>query len=133
MFSAEGLRTLVFGTKKLTADECHKWLDAWDRIVQLGEENDSYNNHTAIIENGLLFSGVSGIEDALQDNLHDTLTSLADAGIKTWMLTGDKTLTAVNIAKTAGLSLPNCPYLNLTSDDCNSENLKVMMEQYIAQ
>ena len=56
------------------------------------------------MEQNLQFVAVSAVEDELQHDLHQTLTSFIDAGIKIWMLTGDKTQTAVNIAKSAGLS-----------------------------
>ena len=47
---------------------------------------------------------MTAIEDELQDNLKDTLDMLIDAGIRVWMLTGDKTETAINIAKSSGLT-----------------------------
>jgi P-type E1-E2 ATPase len=37
------------------------------------------------------------VEDRLQDNVPATIHDLQDAGIKIWMLTGDKLETAENI------------------------------------
>jgi P-type E1-E2 ATPase len=34
--------------------------------------------------------GASAIEDKLQDNVKSTIKALREAGIKVWMLTGDK-------------------------------------------
>lgn len=42
------------------------------------------------------------MEDALQDEVKDTLISLRAAGIKVWVLTGDKVETALNIAYSCG-------------------------------
>lgn len=42
------------------------------------------------------------MEDALQDDIQDTLISLRTAGIKIWVLTGDKIETALNIAYACG-------------------------------
>lgn len=42
------------------------------------------------------------MEDELQDDIQDTLTSLRAAGIKIWVLTGDKVETALNIAYSCG-------------------------------
>ena len=42
--------------------------------------------------------GSTANEDELQDGVPDTIATLVEAGIKTWMLTGDKLETAVNIA-----------------------------------
>lgn len=46
--------------------------------------------------------GATAVEDALQDNVRDTLESLKCAGIKVWVLTGDKIETALNIALSCG-------------------------------
>jgi magnesium-transporting ATPase (P-type) len=42
--------------------------------------------------------GATAIEDQLQDNVGETLHALIQAGIKIWMLTGDKMDTAKSIA-----------------------------------
>ena len=41
--------------------------------------------------------GATAIEDRLQDEVGDTIASIKEAGIKFWMLTGDKVDTAINI------------------------------------
>lgn len=46
--------------------------------------------------------GSTAVEDALQDDVADTLISLQKAGIKIWVLTGDKVETALNIALSCG-------------------------------
>ena len=46
---------------------------------------------------------VTGVEDKLQDNVRPTLELLRNAGIKIWMLTGDKLETATCIAKSSRL------------------------------
>lgn len=46
---------------------------------------------------------VTGVEDKLQDNVRSTLELLRNAGIKIWMLTGDKLETATCIAKSSQL------------------------------
>ena len=46
---------------------------------------------------------VTGVEDKLQDNVHTTLELLRNAGIRVWMLTGDKLETATCIAKSSRL------------------------------
>ena len=42
--------------------------------------------------------GFTSLEDKLQDEVESTLELLRDAGIKIWMLTGDKIETATRIA-----------------------------------
>lgn len=48
-------------------------------------------------------AGATGIEDRLQENVPDTIQALREAGIKVWVLTGDKPETAVNIGYACGL------------------------------
>ena len=50
------------------------------------------------LERDLELLGLTGVEDKLQDDVHGTLELLRSAGIKIWMLTGDKIETATVIA-----------------------------------
>lgn len=45
-----------------------------------------------------LSSGATGIVDRLQEDVPETIEALQRAGIKVWVLTGDKQETAINIA-----------------------------------
>jgi P-type E1-E2 ATPase len=56
-----------------------------------------------ILEKEFTLIGSTAIEDKLQDNVKETIVKLRKAGIKVWMLTGDKKETAVNIGKSCGL------------------------------
>ncbi len=47
--------------------------------------------------------GATAVEDKLQDEVSETIVSLKRAEIQTWMITGDKIETAVNIAYSCGL------------------------------
>jgi phospholipid-transporting ATPase len=49
------------------------------------------------IENKLDLLGATAIEDKLQDEVGLTIQTLKRAGIKIWVLTGDKIETAINI------------------------------------
>ena len=49
------------------------------------------------IERDLELVGATAIEDKLQDGVPETIQVLGNAGIKVWMLTGDKLETAQNI------------------------------------
>ncbi len=47
--------------------------------------------------------GVTGVEDKLQVGVFECVEKMREAGIKVWMLTGDKVETATCIAISAGL------------------------------
>lgn len=49
------------------------------------------------IEHTFNLVGSTAIEDKLQDEVGDTIAFIKEAGIKVWVLTGDKIETAINI------------------------------------
>jgi P-type E1-E2 ATPase len=49
------------------------------------------------IEQDLELVGVTAIEDKLQDAVPEAIESLLIAGIKVWMITGDKQETAITL------------------------------------
>lgn len=51
----------------------------------------------------LLLTGATGIEDSLQDGVPEAIAALREAGLKVWVLTGDKEETATSIAYAAKL------------------------------
>jgi P-type E1-E2 ATPase len=51
----------------------------------------------------MLLVGSTAIEDRLQDEVEETINQLKAAGIKVWVLTGDKIETAKNIGFACGL------------------------------
>lgn len=53
------------------------------------------------------YVGITAVEDLLQDEVKSSIESLRKAGIKVWMLTGDKMETAKTISVTTGLYSPN--------------------------
>ena len=55
------------------------------------------------LEKDLDLLGVTAVEDRLQPGAAQTVSCIRQAGIKTWMLTGDKEETAVNVAFACGL------------------------------
>lgn len=56
-----------------------------------------------LIEKDLVLLGATAIEDKLQFGVENTIEKLKQAGIKIWILTGDKIETAVNIGYSCGL------------------------------
>ncbi|MCI24238.1 phospholipid-transporting ATPase 4-like, partial [Trifolium medium] len=50
-----------------------------------------------MMEKELILVGATAIEDKLQKGVPDCIDKLAQAGLKIWVLTGDKMETAINI------------------------------------
>ncbi|XP_040569427.1 probable phospholipid-transporting ATPase IIA isoform X1 [Lepeophtheirus salmonis] len=104
----EGLRTLVVAKKTLSADQFQEFEQRY-AAAKLSVENRSAQVTTVIesLERDMELLCVTGVEDKLQDNVRTTLELLRNAGMKIWMLTGDKLETASCIAKSSCLVSKN--------------------------
>uniref|UniRef100_A0A8C3RFJ1 Phospholipid-transporting ATPase n=1 Tax=Cyanoderma ruficeps TaxID=181631 RepID=A0A8C3RFJ1_9PASS len=98
-YARDGLRTLCIAKKVLNEDDFQKWANFRREAEAAIDNREELLIETAQhLETKLTLLGATGIEDRLQDGVPDTLVSLREAGIKIWVLTGDKQETAVNIA-----------------------------------
>lgn len=98
----EGLRTLVIGKKKLTSHLYEEFVNKYNQ-ASLSMYNRDINMLKVMhqyLEQDLELLGLTGVEDKLQDNVKTSIELLRNAGIKIWMLTGDK----VETAKCVGIS-----------------------------
>lgn len=103
-FSTEGLRTLVYGSRWLDQSQYDEWIQKYrDARTALSDRAEQVEKVGSEIENNLELVGATAIEDKLQDGVPDAINKLRLAGIKMWMLTGDKRETAINIGYSCGL------------------------------
>jgi len=97
-FAREGLRTLVLGMRVLTERECKEWMEVYKAAAVSLKDRERLLTEAAIkIEKDLHIVGATAIEDKLQKDVPNTISTLEKAGIKLWVLTGDKRETAVEI------------------------------------
>lgn len=59
------------------------------------------------LETGLTLLGATAVEDKLQEGVPEAVAALSAAGIKVWVLTGDKMETAISIGHTARWVVPS--------------------------
>ncbi|KOX76982.1 putative phospholipid-transporting ATPase IH [Melipona quadrifasciata] len=128
-YAVRGFRTLVVGYKRMNQIEYDQLLQKVEQARQIiGIERAVYMERAYNqMENGLTLLGVTGIEDRLQEGVPETLECLQVAGIKVWVLTGDKAETAENIAFLCGQFKSGTEilrFLEITSDQVCS--LKLM-------
>ena len=100
----EGLRTLVVGKKALTEEQYEDFEYRYSQ-AKLAME-DRAGKVLAVqesLEYDLELLCLTGVEDKLQVDVKPTLELLRNAGIKIWMLTGDKMETAICIAQSSRL------------------------------
>ena len=103
-FSKKGLRTLMIAYRKIRDEDYNSWIN------KLREDEFNYQNKHKlieklydIIESNLTLIGGTVVEDKLQDKVPETIRELRSAGIKIWVLTGDKLDTAENIGYSCNL------------------------------
>ncbi|XP_017889668.1 phospholipid-transporting ATPase ID isoform X6 [Ceratina calcarata] len=97
-FAGEGLRTLCLSVRDLDEQFFNDWKQRHQEAAMSQENRD--DKLDAIyeeIEKDMTLLGATAIEDKLQDGVPQTIANLALAGIKIWVLTGDKQETAINI------------------------------------
>lgn len=93
-----GLRTLFLAYKELDNDYFDEWFERHNEAkASISDRETLMQNSCAEIETDLVLHGSTAIEDRLQDDVPDTIAFCRAAGIKVWVLTGDKTGTAINI------------------------------------
>ncbi|KAJ2658567.1 phospholipid transporting ATPase [Coemansia sp. RSA 1200] len=104
LFANHGLRTLCLGYRLLDEEEFTSWKRDYDvAMSSLGDREAMVEEVCERIECNLQLTGGTAIEDKLQDGVPETIAQLSLAGIKLWVLTGDKTETAINIGYSCNL------------------------------
>ncbi|XP_039001802.1 phospholipid-transporting ATPase 1-like [Hibiscus syriacus] len=97
-YSSEGLRTLVVAARDLTDAELEQWQYQYeDASTSLIDRAAKLRQTAALVECNLNLLGATAIEDKLQDGVPEAIEALRQAGIKVWVLTGDKQETAISI------------------------------------
>ncbi len=99
-----GLRVMFMGFKLISEDEYQKFRSKLSMVES--DKNATSEDIYKIkqeFEKDLFLFGASAIEDKLQENLKETIDMLKLAEIKLWVITGDKSDTAKNIAYSSGL------------------------------
>mmetsp|Transcript_111347 Transcript_111347/g.175453 ORF Transcript_111347/g.175453 Transcript_111347/m.175453 type:complete len:1136 (+) Transcript_111347:57-3464(+) len=107
-YSKQGLRTLAIASKIVDQRFLEDWQAKWvktcnDSSLSSLEREKRLADIAAEMEHSLILSGISAIEDKLQEGVPQAITTVKAAGIRFWVLTGDKTETAVEIVRACKL------------------------------
>ncbi|KAK6361092.1 hypothetical protein TWF730_004841 [Orbilia blumenaviensis] len=118
IFAREGLRTLCIAQRVLSEEEYREWMQLYDIAASATVGRDEKVEEVSeMIEQNLTLIGGTAIEDRLQDGVPDSIALLAEAGIKLWVLTGDKVETAINIGFSCNLLNNEMDLIILQSED----------------
>ncbi|CAB1346444.1 unnamed protein product, partial [Coregonus sp. 'balchen'] len=120
----EGLRTLCVAYRSLSPAEykeaCYQLSNAklalQDREQRLAQAYD-------LIERNFTLLGATAVEDRLQEKAADTIESLHKAGMKVWVLTGDKMETAAATCYASKLFRSSTQILELTKKRTEEQSL----------
>lgn len=103
-YAEDGLRTLCLAGRELEEKEVAEFLQKHhEASCETEGRQEKMDKVAEEIEKKLLLHGITGIEDRLQEQVSETIVRLQQAGVKVWMLTGDKIETAINIGIATGL------------------------------
>ncbi|KAJ7949460.1 Phospholipid-transporting ATPase [Quillaja saponaria] len=103
-YASLGLRTLVVGMRELNNSEFEQWHVAFEAAsTALIGRAALLRKVASNVENYLTLLGASAIEDKLQMGVPESIESLRTAGVKVWVLTGDKQETAISIGYSSKL------------------------------
>lgn len=133
-FAKEGLRTLVFAMKELDEEEFDVWFESYQEARNsLEGREEKVSSVSAKIEQNLVYIATTAVEDKLQDKVPETIRFLREAGVKLWVLTGDKRETAENIGYSANLLDRNMDVVHIQGDSSSvGQQLNDMLDRQIA-
>ncbi|KAI7889242.1 uncharacterized protein EV154DRAFT_604236 [Mucor mucedo] len=103
-FSNNGLRTLMLSYRILDETEYNHWKEEMkEASTAVEKRSEKIAQVQEKMEVNLKLLGATGIEDKLQEGVPQCIEDLRRAGIKVWVLTGDKLETAINIGYASNL------------------------------
>ena len=132
MFAREGLRTLCIAQKELDEEEYQSWNKEHDiAAAAVVDREEKLEKISDVMERDLTLLGGTAIEDRLQDGVPDTISLLGDAGIKLWVLTGDKVETAINIGFSCNLLNNDMDLIVFCVEDGTLETATVELNKHL--
>lgn len=120
--AVEGLRTLCMAYREIHAAEVEQWIPTWTAATNaVIDRQAALDEAAAFIERDLEFAGAVAIEDKLQDGVPEAVETLIKANIRIWMLTGDRSETAINTSYLSRLITAETVILDLLADADSDE------------
>ncbi|CAL4895276.1 unnamed protein product [Urochloa decumbens] len=115
-YADAGLRTLVLAYRELNEEEYayfDRKLTAAKNSVS-ADRDEKIEEAADLLERDLVLLGATAVEDKLQKGVPECVDKLAQAGIKIWVLTGDKMETAINIGYACSLLRQGMKQITIT-------------------
>ncbi|XVF86833.1 hypothetical protein PTKIN_Ptkin18bG0074200 [Pterospermum kingtungense] len=132
-YGEAGLRTLALAYRKLEESEYSAWNDEFQKAkTSIGADRETMLEKVAeMMERDLILIGATAVEDKLQKGVPQCIDKLAQAGLKIWVLTGDKMETAINIGYSCSLLRQGMKQICITA--VSSDAKEVIKEDILMQ
>ncbi|KAF1995514.1 phospholipid-translocating P-type ATPase [Amniculicola lignicola CBS 123094] len=136
-YAADGLRTLCLAMREVPEHEYREWWKVYNtaQTTVSGNRAEELDKAAELIEHDFTLLGATAIEDKLQDGVPDTISTLQSAGIKIWVLTGDRQETAINIGMSCKLISEDMSLLiiNEESKEATRDNIQKKLNAILNQ
>ncbi|KAK7325102.1 hypothetical protein VNO77_29184 [Canavalia gladiata] len=137
-YGEAGLRTLALAYRKLDDQEYSEWNNEFQKAkTAVGPDREAMLEKVSdIMERELILVGATAVEDKLQKGVPQCIDKLAQAGLKIWVLTGDKMETAINIGFACSLLRQGMKQICITtmnSDSVTSDGKEVIKGNILNQ
>lgn len=137
-FAKEGLRTLCIAQRTLSVELFQDWFARYREAASSidDEREDIIEELNNEIECDLELLGGTAIEDRLQEGVPDSISILGEAGIRLWVLTGDKIETAINIGFSCNVLGNDMRLLVIRHDEQengNADHIHGLVSEYLQE
>ncbi|KAK8465883.1 hypothetical protein PHAVU_009G201600 [Phaseolus vulgaris] len=133
-YAEAGLRTLILAYRELDEEEYNifnkEFMEA-NNLVSADREQ-IVEEISEMIEKELILLGATAVEDKLQNGVPECIDKLAQAGIKLWVLTGDKMETAINVGFACSLLRQGMKQIIISSDTPEIKSLEKVEDKSAA-
>ncbi|WVQ83216.1 hypothetical protein IAT38_005355 [Cryptococcus sp. DSM 104549] len=122
-----GLRTLCISYRYLSEEEYADWARKYDAAsAATVDREEEIEKACELVEHSLTILGATALEDKLQEGVPEAIATLHRAGIKLWVLTGDKLQTAIEIGYSCNLLTNDMEVMIISAD--NEEGARQQIE-----
>ncbi|XP_027345760.1 putative phospholipid-transporting ATPase 9 [Abrus precatorius] len=133
-YANAGLRTLILAYRELDEEVYNLFNKEFMEAKNLvsADRDNIVEEISENIEKDLILLGATAVEDKLQNGVPECIDKLAQAGIKLWVLTGDKMETAINIGFACSLLRQGMKQIIITSDTPETKSLEKIEDKSAA-
>ncbi|KAL2340610.1 hypothetical protein Fmac_008550 [Flemingia macrophylla] len=133
-YADAGLRTLILAYCELDEEEYNQFNKEFMEAKNLvsADRDQIVEEISEKIEKDLILIGATAVEDKLQNGVPECIDKLAQAGIKLWILTGDKMETAINIGFACSLLRQGMKQITINSDTTETKSLEKLKDKSTA-